>query len=512
MPTNTYAGATKTSPRSTRRLIVPIFGVVVCFVAICIYVLFDARRATMERAGEAATRVVTAVEGDFVRNLETLDLSLQAVADNWGSLQQQNYSEDLQRRILFDRSATARHLGAMLILDENGNLLMDSRELNAQPVNLADRDYFKAQKDNTSAGLYIGMQHVSRLTGTRFVGVSRRISHADGSFAGVVVASLRMSYFESLLKDMTLGPNGHILVLRTDGTILMRWPYKAQFVGANLNNTQLLSRVAQSRIGQFESEAKTDGIHRLVVYSQIGDHPLIVCVGQSMADIFAQWNRYAAVIALLIAALCGMSFFLTMHLLGELRLRNESEAALAALATTDALTGLSNRRHFDEVLGREWRRAVRSQSPIALLMIDIDLFKVFNDEQGHQIGDLMLSCMGEAIVAAVKRVGDVGARYGGDEFAIILPGSLADGALVVAQDVRTRFAALANRRDLSNPGLSIGVACIVPGLHETCDDLIAESDRALYRAKALGRNRTEVSADAGSGPVEVRAPSIVTAM
>src|SRR5262249_12674078 len=145
----------------------------------------------------------------------------------------------LRQLVLFDRSATARHLGALLVLDEKGDLVIDSRTINPPALNVADRDYFQVHQNSDAVGTFIGAPAIGRTAGEWFVGVSRRLSHPDGSFAGVVMASLRLAYFQELFKNIALAPNSTVALARTDGTVLMRWPFKEQLIGSDLSNAQL---------------------------------------------------------------------------------------------------------------------------------------------------------------------------------------------------------------------------------------------------------------------------------
>jgi diguanylate cyclase (GGDEF)-like protein/PAS domain S-box-containing protein len=170
---------------------------------------------------------------------------------------------------------------------------------------------------------------------------------------------------------------------------------------------------------------------------------------------------------------------------------------LENLSGTDALTSLANRRRFDEVLEREWRRAIRNGSSISLIMIDIDFFKAYNDRYGHLMGDECLRLVGSAIARAVQRPTDLSARYGGEEFACILPDTDLKAAIVVARKT------LASVRALDIPHLSssvtghvtvsIGAATLIPGEDESVSHLIESADRSLYQAKQGGRNRIQSS-------------------
>ena len=169
----------------------------------------------------------------------------------------------------------------------------------------------------------------------------------------------------------------------------------------------------------------------------------------------------------------------------------ESNRKLAALSTTDGLTGVSNRRGFDAALDAEWRRAARSGQKLALLMLDVDYFKRYNDHYGHLAGDAALRSVAELITAHGRRTSDLVARYGGEEFALLA--SAADGidALGVAQGICSELAWRALPHEQSPFGImtiSIGVAVMAPSEDSSPQQLVERADRALYQAKEQGRN------------------------
>jgi diguanylate cyclase (GGDEF)-like protein/PAS domain S-box-containing protein len=176
----------------------------------------------------------------------------------------------------------------------------------------------------------------------------------------------------------------------------------------------------------------------------------------------------------------------------ETSLRKSTEQ-LRTLATTDGLTGLTNRRAFDTALDSEWQRAVRSTKPLSLLMIDVDNFKTFNDLYGHQAGDECLRLVARALSGLARRPGDVVARYGGEEFVILLPETEEDGAFFIAEGVREAVRDLAIEHEGSKKKvvtISIGLATSIgsadPG---ACALLISQADNALYTAKSAGRDK-----------------------
>lgn len=166
---------------------------------------------------------------------------------------------------------------------------------------------------------------------------------------------------------------------------------------------------------------------------------------------------------------------------------------LKNLANLDGLTQVANRRRFDETLGQEWLRSVREKQPLALIICDVDYFKLYNDTYGHLSGDDCLIRIAQGISNAVKRPTDLVARYGGEEFAVILPNTDLDGAIVVANLIREAIKSLEIEHSASqvNPyiTLSLGVAAIAPQLDQNSEMLIAAADKALYQAKQQGRDR-----------------------
>jgi diguanylate cyclase (GGDEF)-like protein len=167
--------------------------------------------------------------------------------------------------------------------------------------------------------------------------------------------------------------------------------------------------------------------------------------------------------------------------------------ALRALILTDALTGVANRRAFDERLEMEWRRCGRAALPVSLLIVDIDHFKLYNDHYGHPAGDATLVQVAGAMRRAAGRGQDLVARYGGEEFAILLPQLDEQGATGVARRLMQELETLAlpHAASPTSPHLtvSIGIASMVPGEHSTPADLVQVADALLYQAKAGGRNR-----------------------
>ncbi|MEW6365465.1 MAG: two-component regulator propeller domain-containing protein [Acidobacteriota bacterium] len=170
----------------------------------------------------------------------------------------------------------------------------------------------------------------------------------------------------------------------------------------------------------------------------------------------------------------------------------QANATLQRLSYRDPLTGIANRRHFDEVLQVEWNRAHRGKTPISILMVDVDFFKAYNDAEGHQRGDHCLQEVARLLSGGVRRAGDLVARYGGEEFVVILPGTNEKRATLLADMLRKAIEkdAIPHPTSSISPWvtISIGVASVIPVNQYSPADLVGAADQALYRAKHDGRN------------------------
>lgn len=193
---------------------------------------------------------------------------------------------------------------------------------------------------------------------------------------------------------------------------------------------------------------------------------------------------------------------------------------LEVLSVTDALTRLANRRRFDAVWLDEWQRALRQATPLAVIMLDVDHFKAYNDHYGHQQGDECLRRVGEVLLTTVRRAGELVARYGGEEFVVVLPGTSVIHAMAVAESIRANIQAAGIAHAHSGVAavvtVSLGVAVGIPTQGDAPDALVHAADAALYRAKDQGRNRVVLSdIDRGKGTPRMRAstdrPSSITA-
>lgn len=401
------------------------------------------------------------------------------------------------------RLKTLQGVSRVMIVDARGVVLMASAPTSIG-LNLADRAYFTFHRDNPSRATHFGHPVRDRTTGEWLIPLTRRLNNPDGSFAGVVGAVLNTDYFQRFYATFDIGQHGSISLALSDGTLLVRRPFESSRIGTDLSNDGLFRAIPrQGPIGSLETYSQTDGLTRFNSYRKLDAYPLVVAVAREKNEVLAPWRAravsdisadlsLAAVIALfglVVARQTGITAAARHAAEGA---KAELEAAnrqLEILATHDVLTGIANRRHFDEMIEAECRRAQRESKSLSLIMIDIDFFKRYNDRYGHLAGDECLRTIASTIGHAIRRAGDTLARYGGEEFAVLLPNTSLAGAVFVAEQIRAAVRALGiTHADHPNRtvSVSLGVATLSPD--QSPDDLIAAADRMLYAAKENGRD------------------------
>ena len=458
------------------------------FTLVCASIMFNMRAGEEEIARQSSENLVSTIDADIARNIEIYDLSLRAVATHVLSPEISRVSRELQHLILFDHAATAKHFGAIQVFDVTGKLTIDASTFDPAPISSADQEFFFAHRDHPDIGLYISSPMLYR--GAYSVVMSRRISDNEGNFVGVVAGALRFSFFHELFGRLRLGPDDVIAVMRQDGVLIMRVPFDLDWIGRSMATSELTKRALAEPNGSMSHTSLADGLSRLYVWRD-NTRPLVVVVGKTWTSIYAVWQQQALRIGGILFVLVLMAGIATLCLAREIGRRTRAEASLAELATTDALTGLRNRRKFDQQLADEWRRAERSGVALALLMIDADHFKAYNDRFGHQAGDQALCAVAAGIIRASRRVGDCAARYGGEEFALLLPGLSLLESLQIAETIRKEIGRW--NGGCAQLSVSIGVASMTPGGGTSAEALVEAADRALYEAKTNGRNQSRVA-------------------
>ncbi|ACB80582.1 diguanylate cyclase [Methylorubrum populi BJ001] len=479
--------------------------------ALSAVMLFDLRRDAWEKAEQTSKNLLQVIERDIARNVEIIDLSLQGIVDTLKMPGLADMDPRLRQLALFDRATTARDMGVMLVVDENGDTIFDAKTVPARRVNNADREYFQLHKARPDHGLQISPPLISRLLGEPVTVLSRRIDKPDGSFGGVVQASLKLAYFSALFDRIGLGQDGAINLYLRDGTRLMRYPAVEADIGANIAGAPTFQRFLAERSGSFTGTSVRDGIERYYAFTQVGDLPLVLNVALGTREIEAEWQSKAVGIGLAILVLCGLTILLSLLFGRELRRSADMQAELARLAGTDLLTGLPNRRRFEEAFEQAAKASRRADRPLALLVIDADHFKRYNDRHGHAVGDAVLKSLAKSLTESLRRPNDLAARVGGEEFAVLLPDTDRAGAARIAEAIHAAVAGLAVPAAGIDPGsITVSIGLAVSAGDRATEDLYRRADAALYVAKESGRNRTCCAPGAAEEAPE-RPPTRLTA-
>lgn len=449
------------------------------------YVLYQSRQDVANSAWTASTNLVGVVSQQIDREIAMLDMSLIRLGSIAERRDVLTLSPDSRDAVLFGGPAAAHGLGALMVLDQAGRLIGQAGVPSPPPIDFSSQPFFAAQKA-ADAGLYVSHPLTSLVDGEPIIALSRRLTR-DGAFAGVAVATIKLSHFKDIYAGLDLGPHGFMALFDTDKTLLMRQPF-----ARNAGRALLTMTIPTEGAGTFEMVSPVDGLRRQIFYQRIGQLPLMQALGRGVADVFFLWWVRTILIGLTLL-LCGSAILvLILVLQTELRRRRAAEAELASLAATDKLTGLANRRRFDEALDNAWRQARTSRRPVALLLVDVDHFKQLNDLVGHQAGDAVLAAIGACLRAFPAGSSGLTARYGGEEFVVLLPGFGLDEAEAAGETLRGQVYGLGQPHPRSKLGrltVSIGVAAAVPDEGSTPAHLVRAADLALYEAKDAGRNR-----------------------
>src|SRR5450631_351796 len=529
--------------------------------------------------------------------------------------------------ILDIRKARLGRIHGLFVYDETGRWLATTEKVNFADLNNSDRAYFRHHLESADRKTLIGRPVRSRSGGQWVTTVSRRINHPDGSFAGVVLATVDASYFSQFYRQFDIGANGTVSLLSADGIMMARSPDDGTSVGRDLSAGPLFKDMdSRASSGVYYFRSPVDGLQRLGFYQRSGRYPFIILATKAQSDVLAPWrkealSRMASVLGLVVliaviglylvrqmqgrqrmvaalaskeanfrvlaegssdmvtrigldervyyaspssvrivgwrpdqlvgtSALAGVNpedlarvadtvaalkrgeaeeariSYRTRHrekseiwvettlritrkvtgeidgvvaILRDMTEQKNLEGKLASLATEDGLTGLANRRRFDERLQEEWDRACRDGKPLSLLMIDVDHFKKFNDQYGHPAGDACLRSLAKMLAVEARRPGDLAARYGGEEFIVLLPNTEEPGCELVGERIRAELRKLCGIHDLNPPSkrvtVSLGGATIWPNMNRSIESssLVNAADRALYAAKFGGRDRLVMS-------------------
>lgn len=487
------------------------FVAAVCIIIIVLeaWTSWHERSAEMDESFRATANMALALSQHADQALDEVDIVLKAVMEQVQDKRLVTTDDERLHNFLVRNVSEVPQLAGLFVYDEKGRWIASSQPVLETRFNNSDRDYFQHHQAHRVDTTFIGKPIRSKSTGHWVLTMSRRVSKPDGSFGGVVLATLDIQFFERFYHKFDIGQQGAILFGTNDGTVLYRRPLLADSMGKSLTQSPLFQQyIKVQEEGAVESRSTQDGILRIHGFKHLANYPLFVIVAVSEDEVLHGWTRHAIVrgigiIVLLLAICYGGTRMVAQVSLREraqadaVRAQAELEVMFELLQTQsrrDGLTGTINRRHFDELLEAEAARFARVGGAFSLLMIDVDHFKQYNDRYGHVVGDVCLRNIAAAISGAVQREIDTVARYGGEEFSVLLPECGSAGALVVAERIGAAVRARAIPHASSVEGtvtVSIGITSITSdeGFSYLPRELIESADKALYQAKEAGRGR-----------------------
>lgn len=381
----------------------------------------------------------------------------------------------------------------IFIVDRHGSQLADTAHLYPESINVADRAYFRWHRQSGQPVTRLSAVRQGDESGTSGVLITRRLEFANGSFAGVLGLVIDTGYFEGVYSALSMNPQVVISLVERNGDPLFQFQ---SYITPSLTTAPVWQRVPAAVKALWSSGGGVwsrfsfpgDQQERLVGYQANRTYGYIAIVSAPMDRVLARWEQslvgylFSILLALLMLLLLAR---LGLKQVGQIERQNY-------LSLHDPLTGLANRRLFERHLTEEWQRAARNRHCLALLYVDVDYFKPFNDHYGHQLGDECLRQISAALEHQVRRAGELVARIGGEEIVCLLPETDLEQALSRAESIRQAVESMAiahaaaPRRDVIT--VSIGVTSRVPEPDLSPSLLVREADQALYRAKAEGRN------------------------
>jgi diguanylate cyclase (GGDEF)-like protein len=386
---------------------------------------------------------------------------------------------------------------AIAISEPSGKLILDT-SIEVSKHNVSGREFF--QEAVRTKKLFISPAIISRLPNNPSIFViSRPVYNKKKELLAVIIVGMKTSHLTGFYSLLGFGFSPTVSVFKGNGDLVSRNPGMEEHIGKNNSQSQIFTELLpKAPEGTYLSKSKLDGLERLAAYKSVPKLDLIIFAGVETPVAFMQWKirafRMIATIGVLLIFTLTAFYFAYTSMLEAASLQRKNEK-LDELSNVDELTGIGNRRIFETTLKQEWSRYKRYKVDMAVLLIDVDYFKPYNDNYGHQEGDKTLHKVAQALQDCIRRPTDLVARYGGEEFVVILNAD-ESGAILMAEVIRKKIESLAITHEFSQVNkvitVSIGVASSNSTTAKTPEALVHEADISLYKAKHAGRNRISV--------------------
>jgi diguanylate cyclase (GGDEF)-like protein len=439
---------------------------------------------------------------------------------------------------LSDLAGSMPWVNGMTIVGADGRVKC-STNASAIGIDLSDRPHIKTAMETRE--FVVSNYIIGRVNRKPTFAAVYPTQAIDENVQALIMTSVDLQWVSALVTSLERRAGSTVLLIDSAGTVVAGDPSVSAWSGKNVEDTAFFKALGAADEGTVRTEG-LDGVRRIFGFARVPSSDARLVVGLDEAEVLQRTDR-EILVAYLQLAFFGLLVMLIAWFGGErlivepirslartaerfgrgdLRARAPREAwakefapltialndmaqrladreqqlraansHLQELATSDSLSGLANRRGFDARLAADWQRAAKLNRPVALLMIDVDHFKLFNDRYGHVEGDVCLRRIGKLLSELAKGEDDLPARYGGEEFALLLPGTDVETALNTGEQMRRAVEGLRLTHASAPDGqvtISVGVAALVPGVGQDAEHLVEAADIALYAAKRRGRN------------------------
>jgi len=443
-----------------------------------------------------AHTTTTAIDGVLADATKLLDIDKAEITKgiNSGTLTDEAAHQILSNsKNVFSTFISNESLLLTLYIDENGLVRATTNGASKTHVGLSDRFYFQALKNNPQLSIAIGSLVNARTTGTLTFHIALPIIDKAGKFRGIIAQQVLVSdLIETLDDSLDSDTPSLILTHLTGGNVAFVYPNPTIQTQADIRrnlyiNEKIISNGHNSNLIEIpKSPALPETSY--VGYASSHAYGYMVSASISKSKILLAFiHQYAALIVYCLVAFVVLSIGMFRFYKKAIRL-----SSTLVMSFTDGLTKIKNRRAFDTEFPRLWKNAIRSNEPISALFIDIDHFKSFNDEHGHECGDIALVAVAKVISKCVSRPLDFCCRWGGEEFVVVLPETDERGATLLAREILTKVRSIKLNFPCEHPPkvtVSIGIASMIVTNENQTDDLVDMADKAMYFAKQSGRDK-----------------------
>jgi len=476
-----------------KRLVTIVVLLYICFISLLVISLRKSKTQYVKRAAITTQNLTLTLEKQLVGIIEKINLAMLSISDEIQHQSANGVINAQETNVFVSRLHTRLpELDSLRATNALGDIIYGVGIDRGNITNIADRNYFTNQRD-PDAGLVISKPVMGRINGKWNLVFSRRLSHHNGSFAGIVFATITLEKLSKSFSQLDVGSHGSVVLLNKDFGLIARHPeYEGidKNIGKKNVSPKLLELVNSGQTsGTYSAQIGAVNVERMISFRKVGDYPFYIVVSFAKDDYLAEWwedvihETTLTLIFILLTLLASWLFY------NNWKQRTAAQDQINQLVYYDALTHLPNRRLLTDRLEQALVQAKRFKRSLAVMFLDLDHFKQVNDTLGHDAGDELLKVVAERLLASVRSV-DTVCRQGGDEFIIVLPEitHLQDAELVADKIIKAISEPICIQENNLHVTTSVGIAVFPVNGIDDSTMLMKKADMAMYEAKNNGRN------------------------